>query len=214
MTKHIQVQLHSIAKIVTLDHSLSRVDYLQAQKQAIYVFRDHLIGQFFEIDVNDQIKKTEHGKPYLSDYPNYAFNHTHSRNYYAIAMSQDIQDIGVDIEEMSRRVRFDALAQHAFHSDEIQQWDDLDQDPEYWFKVWTTKEAVLKASGLGIRLNLNELNTCIHPEYDGGICEHERIGVFAFQNYKISDCMLTVAWRTEHSCKGFALPQIQIHSEL
>ena len=52
------------------------------------------------------------------------------------------------IEELDRKVRFDALAQHAFHPEEYQTWQES-QDEEYWFRVWTTKEAILKASGLG-----------------------------------------------------------------
>ncbi len=40
-------------------------------------------------------------------------------------------------------------------------WQDLEHDADYWFRVWTTEEAVLKASGLGIRLSLNELE---YPE--------------------------------------------------
>ncbi len=73
----------------------------------------------------------------------------------------------------------------------------VDQDKAYWFKVWTTKEAVLKASGLGIRLNLNELNTQAHPTHNGGMCSHPLIGRFAYQNFELGDVMLTVAWRAE-----------------
>ena len=78
-------------------------------------------------------------------------------------MSEHVKDIGVDVEELDRNVRLDALAKHAFHPDEYETWLSLEQDREYWFKVWTIKEAVLKASGLGIRLDLNTLNTQAHP---------------------------------------------------
>ena len=122
--------------------------------------------------------------------------------------------MGIDIEELSRKVRFEAMAQHAFHPEELKQWQALDYDSEYWFKVWTTKEAVLKASGLGIRINLNELNTQIHPDQNGGRCEHPEISVYAYQNYNMAGCMLTVAWQSEHSCKGFRFPLIQIHQSV
>ena len=214
MTKHIQIQLYSFRKIISVDSSLARAAYLKAKKQAIYQFRDRLLEQFFKIDLQDQLVKTEHGKPYLLNYSKFAFNHSHSRNFYALAMSECIQDLGVDIEELSRKVRFEALAQHAFHPQELQQWHELGCDPEYWFKVWTTKEAVLKASGLGIRINLNELNTNLHPLNDGGMCGHPKIGVFAYQNYQLAGCMLTVAWRSEQSCKGFARPSIQIINDI
>ncbi|MBK5649583.1 MAG: ACP synthase, partial [Acinetobacter sp.] len=70
--------------------------------------------------------------------------------------------------------------------------------------------AILKASGLGIRLSLNELNTGVHVVNDGGISTHPLLGSFAYQNLQLSRVMLTVAWRSELSCKGFAFPQIQI----
>ncbi len=45
---------------------------------------------------------------------------------------------------------------------------------------------------------------------DGGISTHPLLGSFAYQNLQLSRVMLTVAWRSELSCKGFAFPQIQI----
>lgn len=61
-----------------------------------------------------------------------------------------MRDLGVDVEDLDRKVRFEALAEHyAFHANELQHWHVLEQDRNYWFKVWTTKEAVLKAAGLG-----------------------------------------------------------------
>lgn len=208
----IRVELRDLAEISSHIQSESRTEFLTKQKEAIYSVRNQLLSAYFDqVITNEHILKNEYGKPYLALNSKFNFNHSHTKQSYALAMSKRVQDIGIDIEELNRKVCFEALAQHAFHVDELATWQSLDCDPEYWFKVWTTKEAVLKASGLGIRINLNELNTHIHPSHDGGLCEHEKIGVFAYQNYKISGRMLTVAWRSEHSCKGFALPNIQIH---
>ena len=190
----------------------NRKDYIQQRKNIIYAYRNELLSKDLACCLNDQdFKNTPHGKPYLLNYPDFSFNHSHSQNFYVLATSRDVQNLGIDIEELSRNVRFEALAQHAFHPEELKTWQTLAYDPEYWFKVWTTKEAVLKASGLGIRINLNELNTNIHPEQNGGRCEHPEIGVYAYQNYTLADCMLTVAWQSEHSCKGLRFPVIQIH---
>ena len=160
------------------------------------------------------IALSETGKPYWVDQPSFHFNHSHSQNYYALATSERMQDLGVDVEELNRKVRFEALAKHAFHVEELRVWQQYDQDKAYWFKVWTTKEAVLKASGLGIRLNLNELNTQAHPTHNGGMCSHPLIGSFAYQNFELGDVMLTVAWRAEQSCRGYALPQIELVQHL
>ena len=193
----------------------NRKDYIQQRKNIIYAHRNQLLSDQLNYFIqSSDFSITEFGKPYLHTHPDFNFNHSHSQNFYALATSNNVQNLGIDIEELSRKVRFEAMAQHAFHPEELKQWQALDYDSEYWFKVWTTKEAVLKASGLGIRINLNELNTQIHPDQNGGRCEHPEIGVYAYQNYNMAGCMLTVAWQSEHSCKGFRFPLIQIHQSV
>jgi len=181
------------------------------KKQQIQHIKNNLLAQKLNVNPEDLLfAKHEYGKPYLLDHVLH-FNHSHSQQYYALALSERVKDIGIDVEELDRKVRLDSLAQHAFHTDEYATWQNLEQDREYWFKVWTTKEAVLKASGLGIRLHLNTLNTQAHPTNHGGLCSHELIGTFAYQNFVSGNMILTVAWRSEQSCRGFQFPSIQLH---
>ena len=211
MARLIQIHLHQLSDLAC-DQLSDRKTQVAERKSEVAFLRNQLLSQSFELSVSDQqVVRTNFGKPYLNDYPDFSFNHSHSQNFYALATSKQVQNLGIDIEELNRKVRFEALAQHAFHPEELKKWQVLDYDPEYWFKVWTTKEAVLKASGLGIRINLNELNTNLHPEQNGGRCEHPEIGVYAYQNYTLAGCMLTVAWQSEDSCKGLRFPVIQIH---
>lgn len=215
MTRTIQLDLNSIQNIfpnMILQGQISdRKSQIQALKAAIYHYRNQLLSNYLNTEIdNDSFGKTEFGKPFLVNYPKFHVNHSHSQQHYVLASSEHIRDLGVDLEDLTRQVRFDALAKHAFHPEEYQTWQDLDFDPAFWFKVWTTKEAILKASGLGIRLSLNALNTQVHAVNDGGICTHAQLGSFAYQNFQLAQVMLTVAWRSELSCKGFAFPQIQI----
>ncbi|MBN6524831.1 4'-phosphopantetheinyl transferase superfamily protein [Acinetobacter pittii] len=182
------------------------------KKQQIQHIKNKLLAQKLSVNPADLVfAKHEYGKPYLLNHTLH-FNHSHSQQYYALALSERVKDIGIDVEELVRKVRLESLAQHAFHPDEYATWQNLEQDREYWFKVWTTKEAVLKASGLGIRLDLNTLNTQAHPTNHGGLCSHELIGTFAYQNFVSGNMILTVAWRSEQSCRGFQFPSIQLHS--
>ena len=211
MARLIQIHLHQLSDLAC-DQLSDRKTQVAERKREVAFLRNQLLSQSFELPVSDQqVVRTNFGKPYLNDYPDFSFNHSHSQNFYALATSKQVQNLGIDIEELNRKVRFEALAQHAFHPEELKYWKMLAYDPEYWFKVWTTKEAVLKASGLGIRINLNELNTNLHPEQNGGRCEHPEIGVYAYQNYTLAGCMFTVAWQSEDSCKGLRFPVIQIH---
>ena len=212
LSRNIQIYLQKIDQFFSIKPPESRVEQIKNRKLAIYARRNQLLSDQFNHPIQSlDFTTTEYGKPYLNDYPDFSFNHSHSQNFYALATSKQVQNLGIDIEELNRKVRFEALAQHAFHPQELKKWQVLDYDPEYWFKVWTTKEAVLKASGLGIRINLNELNTNIHPEQNGGRCEHPEIGIYAYQNYTLAGCMLTVAWQSEDSCKGLRFPVIQLH---
>ena len=211
MQRNIRIDVSTMARIVTEVEHIDRKTQIALRKQAIDQWRNGLLSAHLKQPISAAaIAKTAQGKPYLIDFPHCYFNHSHSHKNYALALSNDLADLGVDIEDLDRQVRFEALAKHAFHPNELSRWYELDQDQDYWFKVWTTKEAVLKASGLGIRLSLNTLDTQVHPMDNGGVCEHALIGVFAYQNYHLTETMLTVAWRSERSCRAFALPQIDL----
>ena len=213
MTRKIEIHIQALASLLERDRTefsdfRSFNDY---KKQQIRAYRNQLLADQLKCLTTDlQFSKHEYGKPFLSSHT-LEFNHSHSQQYYALAMSERMKEIGVDVEEFDRKVRFNALAQHAFHAEEYQTWQQQDQDPEYWLRVWTTKEAILKASGLGIRLDLNSLNTQVHATNYGGMCSHPLIGTFAYQNFILNQkIVLTVAWRSEQSCRGFQFPQIQI----
>lgn len=192
MKAQIQLTVCALSQICCLDQNQSRRIYLQQQKQHIYQYRNQCLAQQLKTEVTEQdIAKTSHGKPYLID-QTLAFNHSHSQQYYALATSDTVSDLGVDIEDLARKVRFDSLAKHAFHADELQKWYESEQDPKYWFQVWTAKEAILKAAGLGIRLSLNELNT----QTDTAVF-HPLIGTFSYRSFFSADYCVTLAWRGE-----------------
>ena len=129
MARTIRVELKKIEDIVQVDHSLSRVEQITQRKQAIYQYRNQCLSEQQQMVVDDRsIALSETGKPYLLDQPSFYFNHSHSQNYYALATSERMQDLGVDVEELSRKVRFEALAQHAFHVEELRGWQQYDQD--------------------------------------------------------------------------------------
>ena len=192
-----------IQSIVSLDASLSRQHYIAQQKQALHAYRLEKLSQLLNRDVQaEEILKTAYGKPYLTDL---AFNHSHSQQHYALVMSRDVQDIGVDVEDLGRQVRFEALAQHAFTANELQRWYDSGQDQAFWFQIWTTKEAIVKAAGLGIRLSLNTLDTYTTFGQMQGQMVHPQLGSFNYQNMCLHQAMLTIAWRTTA-----AMPSIQV----
>ena len=111
------------------------------------------------------------GKPFLEGHP-LRFNISDTKDAVAIAISKE-REVGVDIETTSRRVHHVEVGQHYFTPEEIAAIDEAPDGKRRFLEFWTRKEAVLKASGVGImddlhllRVNapMNELRIT-HPEF-------------------------------------------------
>lgn len=91
----------------------------------------------------------EHGKPYLTNYPDIHFNISHCDKAIAVAVSN--HEVGIDVE--GRRRFNESLLQRAMN-DEEQAAIHKSSDPEMEFaKLWTRKEAYFKWTGTGILLD-------------------------------------------------------------
>ena len=114
----------------------------------------HLLNQSPE---KISIKKAAQGKPYLADYPELAFNLSHSADRVLIAMSWSCQ-LGVDIELCKPRINVSGLVNKCFSEEEIAHWNQLPetQKNQEFYRYWTRKEAFVKATGHGITLGLNQ----------------------------------------------------------
>ena len=92
----------------------------------------------------------KHGKPFLLDAPEIRFNVSHADDaaIYAIASEREV---GIDIEATGRNVEIAGVARHAFSSHECEVLTALAPDArrEAIFRIWTRKEAYIKARGEG-----------------------------------------------------------------
>lgn len=103
-----------------------------------------------------RIIKNEYGKPHLADYPEIAFNLSHTEDFVIIAIGQECR-IGVDIEVCKHRANFPGLVQKCFGEIEAIWWKSLPESEKTreFYLFWTRKEAFVKAAGRGIALGLN-----------------------------------------------------------
>jgi 4'-phosphopantetheinyl transferase len=110
-----------------------------------------------------RIKKAEHGKPYLADYPELAFNLSHSADRVMIAVGWLCQ-LGIDIEICKQRINLSGLVGKCFAEEEAAYWAKLPetQKSREFYRFWTRKEAFVKATGHGITLGLN--HCVVNPE--------------------------------------------------
>jgi 4'-phosphopantetheinyl transferase len=104
-----------------------------------------------------RIHKAEHGKPYLADYPELAFNLSHTGNQMVVAIAINC-DLGVDIEQCKPRTNLAALVDKCFAEEEKSYWQQLPeaQKTQAFYQFWTRKEAFVKATGRGIALGLKQ----------------------------------------------------------
>ena len=95
----------------------------------------------------------EHGKPFLTDYPEVHFNLSHCKNGIAVVVSD--QPIGVDIE--SYRQVSDRLLRYTMNEEEQRLIQESDDPIRTFTEYWTKKEAVFKLRGTGITHDLHGL---------------------------------------------------------
>ncbi|MDR2856102.1 MAG: 4'-phosphopantetheinyl transferase superfamily protein [Methanomicrobiales archaeon] len=88
----------------------------------------------------------ENGKPYLKDQSTH-FNISHSGDYVVLGAAK--RDIGVDIEKIASYP--DRVAIRCFTPLE-REWMKQEGENEAFYRLWTAKESVMKASGLGFSL--------------------------------------------------------------
>lgn len=110
-----------------------------------------------------RIARNHYGKPYLNDYPEVAFNLSHTANKLAVVIGFKCQ-LGVDIERVKPRDNVKALVTRCFAEEEQAYWQ---QQPKLeqlrvFYRFWVRKEALVKAIGRGIALGLSQC--VINPE--------------------------------------------------
>ena len=111
---------------------------------------------------NDQLsfEYGQHGKPIALASGKAApvsFNVTHSEIYGQIAVSDDTQ-VGVDIEHRSTKYHHEQIAKRAFTAAEFNGLVRLTEAEKLYrfFDLWTIKEALIKALGLGFSMATNQ----------------------------------------------------------
>lgn len=117
----------------------------------------NVLSKYLEISPTEiQFKKNKNRKPQvLFPLTSLKFNISHSENKILISVSED--ETGVDIEMIKPGPGYKDFIKTYFSSDEQNKILSSPNPDETFYKYWTRKESVLKASGLGIIDNLKEI---------------------------------------------------------
>ncbi len=105
-----------------------------------------------------------HGKPELEVGDDLAFNLSHSGDAGVLAVGCG-QSLGVDLERHRPMENFLALARRFFSDREVAELESVEQTEQLaaFFRIWTRKEAYLKAHGTGLAARLRDFDVCAQP---------------------------------------------------
>lgn len=134
------------------------------------------------------------GKPHLPAYPDIHFNISHSGTYVICAISPC--PVGCDIEKHKNDIP--DIAQRFFSAEEyayILRQPSADAQKKEFYRLWTLKESFMKATGMGLKLGLNQFRITIH---ENEIAVQEKIDTkhWYFQEYTIDE---------QYSCSACSL---------
>jgi 4'-phosphopantetheinyl transferase len=103
-------------------------------------------------------QQNQYGKPYLAPQASLSmhFNLSHSKHQSLLGVCE--QTIGVDIESTRHNLDIESFAAHHFHPQEIKYIAHASRSQAAFYEIFTRKEAVLKAIGIGLIDNLNSFN--------------------------------------------------------
>lgn len=105
-----------------------------------------------------------HGKPFLDPARSLHFNLSHSGDVVLVAVA-DGREVGVDVERIKPHVDHGALARRFFSPLENRHLAAVDSASRRatFFALWTCKEALLKAWGVGLSLPLDRFDVAVDP---------------------------------------------------
>lgn len=115
-----------------------------------------------------------HGKPALADDSSdfWQFNISHSGDAALIAVTRG-RAVGVDLELRTHRLKRDELAARFFSPAECRTYFELPeaQRPAAFYRVWTCKEAYLKAIGAGLSFPLGRFTVSARSDEPPGLLD-------------------------------------------
>ncbi|RQO29874.1 hypothetical protein DBR32_14955 [Taibaiella sp. KBW10] len=105
--------------------------------------------------VLSDIQRDRYNRPFLPN-TDIRFTSAHSHYMAVVAASTAYQGLGVDVE--FRKAIDLPLLEDCLHPGEITFLREQEHATNAFYEIWTRKEAVLKASGLGISKELNQVD--------------------------------------------------------
>ncbi|MBS0185565.1 MAG: 4'-phosphopantetheinyl transferase superfamily protein [Proteobacteria bacterium] len=140
-------------------------DYLKEDYLISHGILRILLSQYLSCAPFDvQYVYNDFQKPFCKNNPKLHFNISHSKDVICYAFSYD-HEIGIDIEFMDNKIPIKNLCSLIASQKELKIYNKVNKDKVYLFyKLWTLKEAFLKALGTGLSRSPSNIETTILPK--------------------------------------------------
>lgn len=126
-------------------NNITRKEYHALQKEYATKIIEYELQRRY-IDIKDCIiNKNRYGKPYFENYQDIKYNVSHCNGMVAVAFSKD--EIGIDIEDI--KIYRTNIISKLCTNEEVDYIKNGDYSNKRFFKIWTLKEAYMKAIGMG-----------------------------------------------------------------
>ena len=126
-----------------------------------HVFIRKILAHYTSIEASKlELSPIVNQKPKLENAPfRLHFNISHSGNKILVALGFN-SDVGIDVEKVLPDFDMDGFAEANYHANELAQFRSLsnNEQTDYFYKIWTRKEAWLKLTGEGINDKLKDLD--------------------------------------------------------
>lgn len=118
-----------------------------------------VVGQYLQQSPSTLVfERSAKGKPYIAG-SSLQFNLSHSGHWALLALANGME-LGVDVEQVKDSRDLLGIAENYYHPEEYAQLQQRQGDEQirFFYQLWTLKEALLKAMGVGISVGLENLN--------------------------------------------------------
>lgn len=143
-----------MARIEFFDFDRVKQNYLVSQGALRLI-----LGRYLELEAQEiQLGRHAKGKPFSLNDEGLYFNISNSGNYCVLAFTRN-GEVGIDLEEVRPLADLDEMITKNFSFDErlyIRQ--KKEEELRRFFFMWTVKEAYLKAVGIGMRIEPQQLD--------------------------------------------------------
>lgn len=157
---------HTLFEYLSLEEQNLAKSYKTSELSENYIISHSILRMILSIHSKMSIYEMkfilgEYGKPYISsNHQNIQFNMSHSKDIVCIVVTKD-KDIGVDIEFKDSNLDVEELQPLVLSVQEKMYMDTLSSQTakqNLFYCIWTLKEAIIKAMGIGLSHPITEIN--------------------------------------------------------